>query len=93
MLPSARKRDEFAQVRLSSLKIICPNRVNGCDRGSSNPFPLAELSSHRAVCKYEIISCEFQDLGCNDKLPRVHMAEHVFFCKFRTNADVLFHGC
>jgi hypothetical protein len=90
MLPEAREIEEFIQKRLAKLKITCPNRINGCIRGRNNPFALAELQDHLMVCNYELLDCDFQDLGCKEKLPRVRMADHASTCRFRSNADVSF---
>lgn len=90
MLPEARKLEEFIQKKLLRLKVVCPNRINGCNRGSNNPISLSELHDHCNVCEYEFVDCEFQDLGCKEKLLRIRIADHAASCKFRSNADVSF---
>ncbi|KAI3659448.1 hypothetical protein MP638_000207 [Amoeboaphelidium occidentale] len=87
--PEATKMDDYLQRKLQKLKIVCPNSNAGCKRGIDNPFPASELQDHLIACEYQLLDCDFQDLGCNNKLPRVLMADHVLSCRFRNNADVI----
>ncbi len=55
--------------------IICP-----C---SSQPVPYNKLEEHKKTCPVELISCEFTDVGCNVKIRRKNMMDHLSSCAWQ----------
>jgi len=61
---------EHLEKDCEGVTITCPNRC-------SVQLKRKEIEQHRQECRFELIPCEFASCGCNARLTRIAMAEHL----------------
>ena len=69
-------KSTFEDVTSNHLS-VCPGRPVPCYNGCGSSPLLKSLEDHLKECPLEVIECAFSYAGCNEKLPRKDMAEHI----------------
>ena len=54
--------------------VLCPNKC------TTNKVPRDEILAHVKVCPLEMVGCEFQSMGCMDKMMRKELQKHKIDC-------------
>jgi len=52
------------------LPLVCPNK---CDVGS---VPREDLEAHKKECPYEMVQCEYRNVGCKERMFRDDIEKH-----------------
>ncbi len=74
--PHCQETGEY-QERTTAHMEICPGVKVHC---SNSPCPIeiiqSKLSTHRSTCQYELVSCKYAAVGCEEKLLRKDLTKH-----------------
>ena len=69
-------KSTFEDVTSNHLS-VCPDRPVPCSNGCGSSPLLKLLKDHLKECPLEVIECAFSYAGCNEKLLRKDMPEHI----------------
>ena len=63
--------------RVKKLHVYCINENDGCQwKGEISNTARQDLDKHRETCQFEMIKCEYHDLGCKGKIARKDIGDH-----------------
>ena len=64
--------DKRTEQEVGNLQIVCPNVGRGCHERPE----LRNVDQHKNVCPFELIPCQFSDVGCLETMLRKDSKDH-----------------